>query len=152
MKRIGIIVASFFGIGFMPIAPGTWASLAAALIVYFTPLGLAPFPIRVMVTAAVYAAGVPAAAACERHFGKKDPRPCVIDEVAGQLVGIWLLPRQAGFYISAFFLFRLFDIWKPFPIRKSEALPHGFGIMTDDILAGFYTLVILLVVRHFFLS
>jgi phosphatidylglycerophosphatase A len=98
----------------------------------------------------VYAAGIPAATACERHFQKKDPRACVIDEVAGQMVGLWTLPRQTGFYVAAFLLFRLFDIWKPFPVNRSESLPHGLGIMTDDILAGGYTLVILLIARRFF--
>ena len=143
MKRIWIVIATFFGTGYMPVAPGTWASLLTALIVYFSPLATSPLPVMVLATAAIYAVGVPAAAYCERHFQKKDPRPCVIDEVAGQLVSLWLLPRQAPYYIAAFLLFRFFDILKPFPVNRSESLPGGFGIMTDDILAGCYALALL---------
>lgn len=143
MKKFWIAVATFFGIGFIPMVPGTWASLLTVLIVYFSPLSAAPFLTLALVTAVVYVAGVPAAAVSERHFGKKDPRPCVIDEVAGQLVSLWLLPRQLVFYIAAFFIFRLFDIFKPFPVDRSESLPGGFGIMTDDVLAGFYSMALL---------
>lgn len=152
MKKVGIVLATFFGAGLMPVAPGTWASLLTALIVFFTPLSTLPFVFLASITAVVYAIGIPAAGICERHYQKKDPRQCVIDEVAGQLVSIWFLPRQAGFYIAAFLLFRIFDILKPFPINKSEALPRGMGIMTDDVLAGFYTLALLQVIRYFFFS
>lgn len=143
MKRIWIVIATFFGTGYMPVAPGTWASLLTVLIVYFTPLSTSPFLVLVLATAAIYAVGVPAAAASEIHFQKKDPRPCVIDEVAGQLVSLWLIPRQAVYFVAAFFLFRFFDILKPFPVNRSESLPGGFGIMTDDILAGCYSLALL---------
>jgi phosphatidylglycerophosphatase A len=149
MKKIGIAVATFFGVGLLPIAPGTWSSLFTVLIVFFSPLSTLPFLPLALFTAAIYLLGVPSAAICERHYQKPDPRQCVIDEVAGQMVSLWFLPRQAGFYIAAFLLFRLFDILKPYPINKSESLPHGFGIMTDDVLAGFYTLAILQIARHF---
>jgi phosphatidylglycerophosphatase A len=149
MKKIWIAIATFFGCGYLPIAPGTWASALTALIVFFTPLANAPFLMLAGITAAIFFIGIPAAKACEEYCAKKDPRPCVIDEVAGQLVGLWLLPRQAGYFIAAFFLFRLFDIWKPFPVNKSEALPHGFGIMIDDVLAGGYALAVLQLARHF---
>ncbi len=152
MKKVGIAVATFFGAGLLPVAPGSWASLLTAAIVFFTPLSALPFALLAMITAVVYAIGIPAAGICEKHYQKHDPRQCVIDEVAGQLVSLWLLPRQAGFYIAAFFLFRIFDIAKPFPINKSEALPRGIGIMTDDVLAGFYTLAILQGARYFFFS
>jgi phosphatidylglycerophosphatase A len=147
MKKIGLAVATFFGTGFLPMAPGTWASAFVALIVYFTPLSGAPFVVMAGITAAVFAFGIPAAGVCETHFGKKDPRPCVIDEVAGQLISLWLLPRQAGFYVAAFFLFRIFDIIKPFPVRKSESLPGGLGIMVDDVLAGLYVLALMQLAR-----
>jgi phosphatidylglycerophosphatase A len=152
MKKVGIALATFFGTGLLPVAPGSWASLLTALIVFFTPLSALPFTFLAMITAAVYAIGIPAAGICEEHYQKHDPRQCVIDEVAGQLVGLWLLPRQAGFYIAAFFLFRIFDIVKPFPVNKSEALPRGIGIMTDDVLAGFYTLAILQGIRYLFFN
>jgi phosphatidylglycerophosphatase A len=150
MKKIWMAIATFFGTGYMPVAPGTWASLLTALIVYFTPLSAAPLPLLALATAAVYALGVPAAAASEAHFQKKDPRHCVIDEVAGQLISLWLLPRRAVLYAAAFLLFRFFDILKPFPVNKSEALPGGFGIMTDDVLAGVYAFAVLQAARLIF--
>jgi phosphatidylglycerophosphatase A len=152
MKKLGVALGTFFGVGFMPLAPGTWASLLTVLVVYFTPLSRLPFLYLLLITAAIYAIGVPAAAACEKRFDKKDPRPCVIDEIAGQMVSLWLLPRHPGYFLASFCLFRLFDIWKPFPVNKSESLPHGFGIMTDDILAGAYSLAVLLVARRFFIG
>ncbi len=152
MKKIWIAFATFFGIGYLPIAPGTWASMVTVLIFYFVPLPVLPFLPWLVITAIIYGIGVPAAAAFEKHSQRKDPGNCVIDEVAGQIVGLWFLPRQAGFYIAAFFLFRFFDILKPYPIHKSESLPHGFGIMTDDILAGLYTLAVLFAVRRFILA
>lgn len=152
MKKFWLQIATFFGAGYLPIAPGTWASAFTAVFVYVSPLSTGPFLLLAGVTAAVFAIGVPAAKASEAHFARKDPRPCVIDEVAGQLVGLWLLPRQPTLYIAAFFLFRLFDIVKPFPANRSESLPHGFGIMTDDVLAGGYTLAVLWLARRLLLG
>ena len=152
MKKVGIVIGTFFGAGHLPVAPGTWTSMLTALLVFFTPLSTSPFVFLALITAAIYAIGIPAAAICEKHYQKHDPHECVIDEVAGQLVSLWFLPRQAGFYVAAFFLFRIFDIIKPFPVNKSEALPRGLGIMTDDVLAGFYTLAVLQGIRYFFFN
>lgn len=152
MKKIGLVIATFFGAGFLPIAPGTWASAFTALLVYFSPLSQAPFVVLAAATAAVFALGVPAASISERHYAAKDPRPCVIDEVAGQMVSLWLVPRHPGYYVAAFFLFRILDIVKPFPVSRSEALPRGIGIMTDDVLAGAYVMLALLLARTLILG
>lgn len=149
MKKVALAVATFLGAGYLPIAPGTWASAFTVLIAYFAPWSTAPFPIKVGVTAFIFAIGVPAATFSEAHFKKHDPRPCVIDEVAGQLVCLWLLPQRAAWFAAAFLLFRIFDIIKPFPVRQSESLPKGLGIMTDDILAGGYGLAVLLLAQRF---
>ena len=149
MKKIWIVIATFFGCGYLPVAPGTYVSALTALLVYFTPLATAPFLVMFGVSAIVYVVGVPAARECEAYYAKKDPRPCVIDEVAGQLVSLWFLPRHAGYFVAAFFLFRFFDIFKPFPVNRSEKLPHGFGIMTDDVLAGAYAMAVLHLARLF---
>jgi phosphatidylglycerophosphatase A len=150
MKALGILIATFFGIGRIRFAPGTWTSLVVALIIFFIPAQSLPFTLLALVTGIVILIGIPAAGACEKHFQKKDPHQCVIDEVAGQLISLWFLPHTIGFYGAAFLLFRFFDILKPFPIRQSEKLPHGTGIMLDDLLAGLYTLVVLQGVRYFF--
>jgi len=149
MKKITLAAATFLGSGYLPVAPGTWASAFTVLIAYFTPWAAAPLALKAGIIAFIFAIGIPAATASEIHFKKHDPRPCVIDEVAGQLVALFLLPRQAAWYAAAFFLFRLFDIVKPFPVRKSESLPKGLGIMTDDVLAGGYALVALLLAQRF---
>jgi phosphatidylglycerophosphatase A len=80
----------------------------------------------------------------ERVLGKKDPGVIVIDEVAGMLLSVILLPRTIPVLITAFLLFRLFDIWKPFPARESQALTGGVGVMVDDLIAGFYTLILIM--------
>jgi phosphatidylglycerophosphatase A len=152
MKKAGIAIATFFGVGHLPVAPGTCASMLTALIAFFTPFSTLPAPYMVLVTTVVYAIGIPAAGICEKHYKRHDPRQCVIDEVAGQLVSLWFLPKQAGFYIAAFLLFRFFDIIKPFPVNKSETLPRGIGIMTDDVLAGAYALASLQGIRYIFFT
>jgi phosphatidylglycerophosphatase A len=150
MKKIALAVATFLGAGYLPIAPGTWASAFTVVIAYLTPWAAAPFPLKLGVTAFIFAIGIPAATISETHFKKHDPRPCVIDEVAGQLVCLWLLPHRAAWFAAAFLLFRLFDILKPFPVRASESLPKGLGIMTDDVLAGGYGLAVLLLAQRLF--
>jgi phosphatidylglycerophosphatase A len=150
MKQLGVLIATFFGVGRIPFAPGTWTSLLVTLIIYFIPSQPLSFTFLALVTAIVFIIGIPAAQTCEKHFQKTDPGQCVIDEVAGQLLCLWFLPHTIGFYGAAFLLFRFFDILKPFPIKASERIPHGFGIMVDDILAGFYTMIILHGVRYFF--
>ena len=152
MKQLGLLIATFFGIGRIRVAPGTWASLAVTLIIYFIPASALPFTLLALLTGIVFVIGIPAAAICEKHFQKKDPRQCVIDEVAGQLVCFWVLPHTVFFYSAAFLLFRFFDIVKPFPIKASERIPFGIGIMLDDVLAGFYALLVLQVARYFFLK
>jgi phosphatidylglycerophosphatase A len=86
----------------------------------------------------VTAVGTWAAEATARHLGRRDPGEVVIDEVAGQLFALLFLPPTVGVLLLAFLLFRLFDIWKPFPIRRLERWPGGLGIMADDVLAGVY--------------
>lgn len=152
MKQLGVLIATFFGVGRIRIAPGTWTSLIVTLIIYFIPAQSLPFTLLALLTGIVFVIGIPAARTCEKHFQKEDPRQCVIDEVAGQLVCLWFLPHTIGFYGAAFLLFRFFDILKPFPIKQSEHIPHGIGIMLDDVLAGFYALIILQGVRYFFLK
>jgi len=144
MKRILLCFATFFYIGHLPIAPGTWASLVTTVLVYFIkPYWQAPVYFQIAAIVLIFLLGIPAASAAEKHFNKKDPRLCVIDEVAGQMVSLLLVPHSISFYIAGFFLFRVFDILKPFPVRNAEKIPGGFGIMLDDIAAGLYALGVL---------
>lgn len=94
--------------------------------------------------------GIWAGGRAERLVGKKDPGIIVIDEVAGMMVSVLFLPLTVPVLISAFFLFRLFDIWKPFPAHGSQSIPGGVGVMLDDLIAGAYALLILLGTRVVF--
>jgi phosphatidylglycerophosphatase A len=95
----------------------------------------------------VTAAGIWASGRAERAMGAKDPGVIVIDEVAGMLLSVLLLPRTIPVLLAAFVLFRVFDVWKPFPARTSQHLPGGWGVMVDDLVAGAYALVVLLLAR-----
>jgi phosphatidylglycerophosphatase A len=135
MKIINFLIATFFGIGKIPLAPGTWASLAAAPCWYFLmdrPL------VQVGALVGVFFLGVLTTGILEKSMGEKDPSCAVIDEVLGMGVALVGIPKEWPFIIMAVILFRIFDIWKPIPIRRLEKLPGGWGIMTDDLMAGLY--------------
>jgi len=139
-------VLSAFGLGLIPFAPGTMGALGALVPVVLARNYL-PEPNLVLSVLAVIAifAGIAGATKVEPSWGK-DPSKVVLDEVAGMLVSVlWLGPGWLN-VAAAFILFRFFDIVKPLGIRRAEALPHGWGIMADDVVAGIYTnLVIQLV-------
>lgn len=145
--------ATFFGIGNLPGGPGTWAALVTAAIWYSAARAAQPGATWLMVAtlmAAVAATliGIPAAGIVERESGKQDPGFVVIDEVAGQLVAMVLMPLDIGHAVLALALFRFFDILKPPPVRQLERLHGGLGIMVDDVAAGLYALLIGLIVHH----
>jgi phosphatidylglycerophosphatase A len=137
MKQINFLIATFFGIGKIPGAPGTWASLAAAPLFWFFIIDkpLWQFGLILIV---IYFVGVYTSGKYEKQIGQKDPSEAVIDEVLGMGVAMFNIPHQWPYVVMAFILFRIFDIWKPHPIRRLEQLPAGWGIMTDDLLAGVY--------------
>ncbi len=110
----------------------------------FSPAGLAAF--FVVVTAV----GTWAAQRAERCIGGKDPGSIVIDEVAGMTLSVIALPLTPSVLGAAFLLFRLFDVWKPFPARDSQRIGGGVGVMLDDLIAGLYALVVLVVSRRLF--
>jgi phosphatidylglycerophosphatase A len=143
--RLARWIATWFGCGYAPAGPGTAGSLAAVLIAWALAHWAAWPPwaicaLGIVVTApAIWAADVTA-----RAVGKKDPGIVVVDEVVGQ----WITFAGAAAInwatvITAFILFRLFDILKPPPVRQLERLPGGVGIVADDILAGVYAAVLL---------
>jgi len=145
-------VATFFGIGYIKPGPGTWGSIGAALLWY--AFALIAHPSRQLLVVATLAGislviilGVPAATIAEREAGRTDPGFVVIDEVAGQWVALLFCPPDWAHALVALFLFRLLDISKPFPIRRLERLPAGWGIVFDDVGAGLYALGIASLVR-----
>jgi phosphatidylglycerophosphatase A len=142
MSKLSLWIATFFYIGKFPIAPGTLTSLVTAttffLVNRYAHLSLYGQLAAIVI---IFFIGIPVATAGEKYFGKKDPRPVVIDEVAGQMVALLWVPCTIGLYFLGFLLFRFFDILKPFPVGLADRkLSHGFGIMADDILAALYAL------------
>jgi phosphatidylglycerophosphatase A len=138
----GVVLGTFFGAGYFPLGPGTFASaLTVLLVLALWPARLHPAWLIVAVVL-LYAPAVWAAGQCEAHFGKRDPGQVVIDEVLGQMLALAAAPSLSTaawkYPLLGFILFRLFDIAKPFPVRRSEKLPRGWGVVTDDCLAGLY--------------
>jgi phosphatidylglycerophosphatase A len=141
------VLASAFGAGYSPVASGTVGSFVTVVAIWLLPLT----PLRIAIALVVVVlVGIWAGSRVERLLGKKDPGVIVIDEVAGMLLSVILLPRTIPVLITAFLLFRLFDIWKPFPARESQALTGGMGVMVDDLIAGVYALVLVLGARALF--
>lgn len=132
------------GCGLVPVAPGTAGSLAAALIYAAAHSRVDRYPaFAALAFLVVSLAGVWASREIELATGRQDPRIVVVDEIAGQWLTLAFLPFSWPLLGAGFLLFRLFDIWKPYPIRRLERLPHGWGIMLDDLLAGVYAHLIL---------
>ncbi len=149
------VLGTWFGAGLMKPGPGTYGSAAAVLLWYGAAHGLHASVMVLAVGTAVAAVvatliGIPAATIVAREAGREDPGFVVVDEVAGQwiaLIGVRPDWRHAG---MALVLFRVFDIWKPWPIRRLEQLPEGTGIMLDDVAAGVLALVVGLAVGRWF--
>jgi phosphatidylglycerophosphatase A len=144
-NRLAAAVSTWFGCGLAPAAPGTVGSAAAlgiALLIEsyaaWQPFWFALLAVAVSVPG-VWAAGETARA---RHL--KDPAFVVVDEVVGQWLALaGARPLNGKAFLGAFLLFRLFDIWKPFPVRRLESLPGGLGIVADDLMAGLYAALVL---------
>ena len=145
-------VATFFGAGLGKPGPGTWGSVAATLLWAIAALGLHVSASMLLGLLCVGIAlsiglGVPAATIAARESGKKDPGFVVIDEVAGQWITLLFSPADWRHGLIALILFRLFDITKPFPVRRLESLPEGWGIVFDDVAAGLYALGVATLLR-----
>jgi phosphatidylglycerophosphatase A len=160
------LVIATCGVGYFPIAPGTWGSLLAVGIYFVLRIAFLSYPIdadaraletqfvviELVLILAVTLAGIWAASHCERLLDRKDPGKVVIDEVAGQLIALLAVPLAVdypwpAFMFIPFILFRLFDIVKPYPARKFESLRGGMGIMTDDLVAGVYAAIVVFIAR-----
>jgi len=143
MKLAARWIATLFGVGKLPVAPGTWASLAA-------------LPFAWAITSAWGATGLAAATVVATaigwwsahmyisEIGDSDPREVVVDELVGQWIALLSAPRELALYAAAFVMFRLFDISKPWPIRWADRnVPGGLGVMLDDVLAGSFAAAVL---------
>lgn len=149
-RTLALVFGTGFGAGFFPIAPGTVGS-AVGIVIYIIlvklrVLSASNWPGWLAVLAVVFACGWLAAWNLERRYGS-DNRRIVVDEIWGMLISLAFLPPRLGYAVAGFFLFRLFDIVKPFPGRRAEHAGPGIGVMLDDGVAGIYALVVLHVTR-----
>ena len=146
-------LATFFGAGYLKPGPGTYGSVAALLLWYAAAHAFHPSQ-TVLALATLFAAlvftdlGIRASTIVARESARKDPSFVVIDEVAGQLIALIAMRPDWKHALLALVLFRLFDITKPGPIRRLEALPEGTGIMLDDVAAGAFALILGLVISN----
>ena len=145
MPKLATLLATWFGCGYSPFAPGTAGSAAALLIAIalHTYANFAPWHFALL-AALLFLPAVWSATETARVRKLKDPGIVVIDEVIGQwlsLAGATTLNWKS--YLAAFLLFRAFDIWKPPPVRQLESLPGGLGINADDVMAGLYAALVL---------
>jgi phosphatidylglycerophosphatase A len=147
LGRAALFLASWFFTGLVPKAPGTVGTLAAIPMVWaihFLGAVYGSVCLLIFISAAILTSGL-----SSKLMGREDPSEIVIDEAAGYSVTLFLLPLSWFNLSLGFLLFRLFDIFKPFPIRRLEKVKGGFGIVLDDILAGIYANLILRMVLLF---
>jgi phosphatidylglycerophosphatase A len=135
--RLGLFVATCGYIGYLPVAPGTFGS-AVGLVLFALIRWSGSVAIELGAIALLLALGVWSGNLAEQHFGRVDPAPVVLDEVAGMLITLALIPVTLSGAFVGFFIFRLFDVIKPWPANRLEALPGGLGMMADDAMAAVY--------------
>jgi phosphatidylglycerophosphatase A len=137
VNRLAVIISTFGFVGFFPVAPGTAGSFAA-LALYALLRWIGAPVVEGLAILAVFAIGVWAATRTEIALGTTDPGPVVIDEVLGMLMTLAWMPLSLTGVAVGFVLFRVFDVIKPYPARRFEDAPGGWGIMLDDAMAGVY--------------
>ncbi len=171
LDYIALTVATC-GVGYMPLAPGTWGSavgvgiymlMRAASDSLLSSAGVRGWDLplfeslrttfELLLLIVIIIIGIWAASRAEPLLGRKDPGAVVIDEVAGQLITFLFVPWHAGWWtvVAGFLAFRLFDIWKPYPIRRLESLESGLGVMADDVLAGAYAATLMSILTSIYL-
>ena len=129
------IVATIFLVGKLPYAPGTWGSLAALLTWYKLKPNLED-PVFLLITGFIFFLGVAVSDIIIRKLREKDPKEIVIDEWVGTWIALYLVPHQILWGLTAFLLFRIFDIFKPGPIQDMDDMEGPIGVMMDDVVAG----------------
>jgi len=131
--------ATFFYLGKLPIAPGSWGSMGALILWIFLPLS---YSLQSTVIIILFSVGVISSKKMALDMDENDPSEVVIDEATGMGIALFMLPHSITMYIIAFILFRIFDIFKPSFIYRIQNLPGGWGIMIDDVLAGIFVWLI----------
>jgi len=130
-----LAVATVFGIGYVPVASGTFGAAAGLVLWWLLPASAAAQTAAILILLAL---GSWSGTIAEHHFGTNDPSAVVIDEVMGMLITLFMVPVGWGGALFGFFLFRAADVVKPFPANRLERLPGGLGVMADDGMAAIY--------------
>lgn len=148
--KISEWIATCFKVGYLPLAPGTWGSIFAILLwwVFIKDLNLYVFGVIIVF---FFIIGIVTSNIMIDELDDNDPSHIIIDELVGQWLALLFLPKGLINIAIAFILFRFFDIIKPWPISLIEKLPKGLGVMSDDLVAGFVTLVLIQVVNIYIL-
>jgi len=141
MKFISKTVATFFGVGYLPLAPGTWASMII-VVLYKLCLHKLSWSLYLLILFFFFLAGTFASTSYSSELNDKDPRKIVVDEAVGQMLVLFRMKEGWLLLLASFLIFRFFDVVKIYPIKKAEALPQGWGIMMDDIVAAVYAGII----------
>ena len=136
----GLAIATALGVGYAPVAPGTFGSAAGLIAWWLLP---ASTTVQAAAIVVMFIAGSWAGSVAERYFGRSDPGQVVIDEVMGMLITLFLNPVGWVGALAGFFLFRLFDVIKPYPANRLEKLHGGIGVMADDGMAAVYANLVL---------
>lgn len=140
METLVRVLATFGYTGHFPFAPATFASFVFLCLLWVLPAPSAD--VWWIATVLVVVLGIPLCTRAERVYGP-DGHPIVWDEIAGMMITLFLLPKTLPVYVAGFLLFRVFDIWKPFPAGRAQDLPRGWGVMVDDLVAGLYAHLLL---------
>ena len=133
MKPSVRVLATLGFIGYLPVAPATWASAVVALVGYFLPAP--PLPGAIVLILAGGALAIWICGEAEKELGH-DAHPIVADEVVGQSIALLGVPHDPISFAASFALFRIFDVWKPLGAREAQRLPGGLGVVADDVIAG----------------
>jgi len=141
-KKPYLLIASVFGIGYLPIMPGTYCSLFCCIVYYFFMNHLILI-YKVLILSLLVFIGIYVSGKVESILEKKDPRLIVIDEFIGQMIPLFISNNNLHYYIFSFIFFRVLDVFKPFPIRRVEKIKGGLAVVLDDVIAGFYSLILL---------
>jgi len=137
MRRLGLFIATCGYIGYVPVAPGTFGS-AAGLVAYALVRSTDSYVVEAVTIVVLFVIGVWSGTQAEHHFGGIDPAPVVMDEVVGMLITLAFLPVNWVGAMVGFLVFRLLDVYKPWPAARFERLPGGLGVMADDGMAALY--------------
>ena len=142
------IICTVFYIGKLPLAPGTFGSLAALICWFF----IKPFlsdPLFLLINGGIFFLGISCSEIIVSTTNVKDPQFIVIDEWVGMWIGLYLVEHNILWGLAAFFCFRVFDIFKPGPIGEMDKMDGGIGVMMDDVVAGILTCLLMQSLSHF---